>query len=340
MKKRLLVSICSYGLPHLKAGCMRSWEQILESRGFNVADLRNKTENTYQVGESVVEFFGIEGNLPRAQGTRRDVLFINECNRNITGDVYKSLADRSGLVFLDYNPWLAGWVQDLMKNFPDTFELIHSTYKDNPFLSDIERREIEKYRDKPEYENYWRVYGLGELGSLAGAILPNWTYGEFDTSLPVAYGLDFGFRDQDAMVKVALDTKRQIIYGDEKIFKSGNSTDQLRQLIAFHCSAKDLIVADCANPRTIDELKRYFNIKPVSKGKGSVAETLKVMQDYRIVITEDSRNLEKELNNYCWHDKRSGIPIDAFNHLIDGIRYVFMHFVSARQISHQRWYLR
>jgi phage terminase large subunit len=331
------ISICSYALPHLKQGAMADWERILKFFGVEVEEVKNKTENTYQIGASTVEFFGLEGSEAKAHGPRRDILFINEANRRVEYDVYAHLAGRTHeCVFLDFNPYISGWIQEVvMLNFE--YELIHSTYLDNPFLPQTERENIESKRDKPEFAMWYKVYGLGELGSLAGAILPNWSYGPVDESLPYVYGLDFGFRDQDAFVKVAIDKKRKIIYADEKIYKSGNSNDQLRQLIAYHCERRDLIIADCADARMINELSRYFNIKPVNKKKWTIGEALKMMQDYEIVITDGSRNLAKELDNYIWNDKKAGIPIDAYNHLIDGIRYVFQYSMNSGG-SIQIWY--
>jgi phage terminase large subunit len=78
----------------------------------------------------------------------------------------------------------------------------------------------------------------------------------------------------------------------------------------------------------ISELRRYFNIKPVDKTKWSVPEALKMMQNYEIVITENSRNLAKELNNYVWSDKKAGVPMNGFDHCIDSIRYYFQHFID------------
>ena len=96
-------------------------------------------------------------------------------------------------------------------------------------------------------------------------------------------------------------------------------------MVNHHVKDNRLIVADAADARMINELSRYFNIKPVNKAKWTVAEAIKMMQDYEIVVTEDSHNLAKELSNYIWSDKKSGTPIDAFNHLIDSFRYYFMN---------------
>lgn len=332
------ITVCSYALPHLKQGAMADWENILKSFGVNIEAIKNKSESTYQINNSMVEFFGLESNEAKAHGPRRDILFINEVNRRVSYEVYDHLASQTQeCVFLDFNPYISGWLQEIVMPHSEHV-LIKSTYLDNPYLPINERQNIEMKRDKPEFAMWYKVYGLGEMGSLAGAILQNWSYGEFDTSLSYAYGLDFGFRDQDAMVKVAIDRKRQVIYCDEAIYKSGNSTDQLRQMIASHVRRNDLIIADCANPRTISELRRYFNIVPVNKTRWTIAEALKMMQDYSIVITEGSSNLAKELDNYIWHDKKSGVPVDQYNHLIDGIRYVFQHFMNKTSSSSQIWH--
>jgi phage terminase large subunit len=99
-------------------------------------------------------------------------------------------------------------------------------------------------------------------------------------------------------------------------------------LMAPHIERGELVIADCADKRMISELSRYFNIRPVQKGKWTVADALKMMQGYEIVITNNSHNLAKELNNYIWNDEKAGVPIGDFNHLIDGIRYVFMEFID------------
>ena len=334
-KEKKRITIASYALPHLKQGAMADFEKILESFGENPAALKNVTESTYYIGNSSVEFFGIEGNVAKAHGPRRDILFINECNRKITYEIFDQLSSRTqGTVFLDFNPDQEFWLHEkVLPNFKHT--LIKSNYLDNPWLPDNEVQNILMKKDKPGFENWWRVYGMGELGKLEGAIFMNWRYGDFDTSLPYGFGLDFGFNDPDAMVKVAVSHKLKIIYWDEKIYKSGNSAEQLKLLMDAYCNRNDMIVADCADARMIAQLRRYFNIRPTNKKKWTVAEAIKVMQDYEIVITEGSYNLAKELNNYIWNDKKAGIPIDGFDHLIDAGRYYFLESIRG---GHQQWH--
>jgi len=319
------VTFCSYALPHLKQGVISDFDKILSSFGENLGEVKSQpAQPIYHIDNSEINCYGVEGNLAMAHGPRRDILFINECNRKISYEVFDQLFSRSKITFLDFNPTAEFWLHEkVIPNFPHVY--IKSTFLDNPYLPENELANILMKKDKPEFKYWWQVYGLGELGKLEGAIFQNWRYGEFDKSLPYGYGLDFGFNDPDSMVKVAIDKKRKIIYIQECLYKSGNSAEQLRLSVGTHVKTSDLIVADAADARMISELSRYYNIKAVNKAKWTVAEALKMMQDYELVITEDSHNLSKELSNYIWNDKKAGVPIDDFNHLIDAARYYFMN---------------
>lgn len=319
------ITIASYALPHLKSGVMIDFDKIISEFGDNPGLIKNKSESTYHINGSIIEMFGIEGNVAKAHGPRRDVLYINECNHKITYEVFDQLNTRTQeTTFLDFNPDQEFWLHEfVIPNFQYT--LIKSNFLDNPYLPKKEQDNILMKKDKPGFENWWKVYGLGELGKLEGAILPNWRYGEFDRSLPFGYGLDFGFNDPDAMVRTAVDKKRKIIYAEEVIYKSGNSAEDLRQMLRAYCKQYEAIIADCADARMISTLRKDFNINPVNKTKWTVPEALKMMQDYEIIITEGSYNLAKELNNYVWSDKKAGVPVDDFNHLIDAMRYWFMN---------------
>lgn len=331
----LVISITSYALPHLKMGAIRDFDKILIEFGVNPGDICNKTENIYKVGKSIIEFFGIEGNLAKVHGPRRDILFINEANKKITYDIFDQMHTRTRVcTFLDYNPTAEFWVHtEVMPNFKHNY--IHSTWRDNPYLSETEKQKILGKYDKKGFENWVKVYGEGEIGILEGQIFVNWTFGEFDNTLPYGYGLDFGYHpDPDAMVKVAIDEKRKKIYLDECFYNTGQSTADLRQaVISSKEKPEDLVVADCADPRMIKELKG-LNVHAVTKD-GSVSEWIKIMLEYEIISTETSYNLMRERDNYIWSDKKAGIPIDAFNHLIDAWRYYFMF--QKQKISTNVW---
>jgi phage terminase large subunit len=324
-KKPRIISVVSFALPHLKLGAIRDFNSILLSNGIIPDEVCKKTDMEYHIGNSIIEFFGTE-NLGKVHGPRRDILFLNEAN-NVKYDIYTQLAIRTReTIFIDYNPTQSFWVhEEVIPSFPHEFVL--STYKDNDFLDYNTIQQIESRRSN---ENWWKVYGLGQLGKLEGAIFYNWRFGEFDDSLPYSFGMDFGYNHPDTMVKCAFDHKKRIIYADEKFYKSGNSYEDLKQLVMSNAKRTDLITADCAEARMVGELSKLFNINPVNKKTMTVSEGLKIMQGYEIVITETSKNLEKELRNYLWNDKKAGIPIDAFNHIIDAMRYAWMQSVSPQ----------
>jgi phage terminase large subunit len=323
----LRITIASYALPHLKAGAMADFDRILLSFGENPAQCKQISESIYRVGRSQITFFGIEGNIAKAHGVRRDILFVNECNRKVTYEVFDQLASRTqGTVFVDFNPDQEFWIYTkVIPNF--RHRLIVSTFMDNPYLPEAELQNILSKRDKAGFENWWKVYGLGQLGKLEGCIFPNWRYmaeGELWPNVPQGFGLDFGFNAPDAMVRLAVLEKVKRIYWRECIYKSGNSFDDLRLLMAQHCKRTDRIVADSADARMIKQLRKYYNVHPTNKAKWTVSEAIKKMQDYEHVVTEDSPNLAKEFNNYIWSDKKAGIPIDDFNHLMDAGRYKYI----------------
>jgi len=327
-------TFCSYALPHLKQGVVSDFDSILTSFGENLGEVKSAPgQPIYRIGESVINCYGIEGNLALAHGPRRKILFINECNRKVTYEVFDQLFSRSQITLLDYNPDCEFWLHDkVLPHFPHV--LIKSNFLDNPYLPENEMANILMKKDKPEFENWWRVYGLGLLGKLEGAVFANWRYeepGEIDKAfigLPVGFGLDYGFHpDPDAMSQIGIDKKRKKIYVKECIYKTNNGTKDLIAQIGQHCTRANLIIAESASPRTNRDLQEHYNIVPVRKIR-TVSDWLRDMQNYEIIISEDSHNLTKELQNYIWSDRKAGIPIDAFNHLIDGIRYYYMQKIG------------
>jgi phage terminase large subunit len=159
-----------------------------------------------------------------------------------------------------------------------------------------------------------------------GVIFKNWEIGEFNNELEYGFGQDFGFDpDPDTLIKVAIDKKNKVIYLDECIYDNKLTTNELITRVKHHVG-KSEIVADNSSNRLIEELKRSgLNIRPCVKGAGSVEEGIKLMSDYRMIVTPTSKNIIKELNNYIWSDKKAGQPKDMYNHSIDAIRYYVSH---------------
>jgi phage terminase large subunit len=334
-KSKKRITIASYALTHLKGGAMQDFEDILISDGVNIAEVKNKSESMYFIGRSEITFVGVEGNEAKATGPRRDILYINEANKRITYNVFELMNARTRLAtFIDFNPSAEFWFHNkIQKDFEPC--LIKSTFLDNPYLPDREKQNILSKKNKPGYENWWKVYGLGELGQLEGAILKNWKFGEFDLNLPYGYGLDFGVKDPDALVKVAVDKKNQKLYWHQELYENDLSTNILAAKIEARINKSKLIIADNAGLRTIKDLKsKGFNIKPTIKNK--ILDDIKALKEYELILTPESYQLEKELNNWIWLDKKGEIPIDDHNHLIDAGRYKTMHSIKPYTRKGQR----
>lgn len=197
----------------------------------------------------------------------------------------------------------------------------HSTYLDNKenlsesYLNRIkEMKERRPQRYKHTIEGAW-------LEKAEGVIFSNWSLGEFKEVGKVVFGQDYGFsNDPSTLVKTSIDKENKKIYVQLCFYKTQLTTSVL-SLLNKEFAQNNLIVGDSAEPRLITELSRTCNVVPAIKGQGSVTFGISLLQDYDLIITEDSTDLIKELNNYCWLEKKSQTPVDNFNHAIDALRY-------------------
>lgn len=198
---------------------------------------------------------------------------------------------------------------------------IHSTYLDNiENLSDsyISRIEDIKNNRPAKYEH--QILG-GWLEKAEGVIFSNWSIGKFQEVSTVVLGQDYGFSaDPSVLLKTSIDKKNKKIYVKLCFYKKHLTTTSIAQLNK-QFAGQNLIVADSAEPRLINELSRHCNIVPTIKGQGSVIFGISLLQDYDLIIDPESTEIVKELNNYSWLEKKSQTPIDKFNHCIDALRY-------------------
>jgi phage terminase large subunit len=198
---------------------------------------------------------------------------------------------------------------------------IHSTYldnKDNLSKSFLERIKDIKHRNFKKYQH--KILG-GWLDRADGVVFTNWSIGEFNPDgLQTSCGMDFGFSvDPDSLVEVAIDKKHKKIYLQEHIYKNGLKSHDLAKIVLDKVGDK-LIIADSAEPRLIEDLRHLgVNIKPVKKG--TIESGITRMLDYELIVTPESTNIAKEMNNYIYADKGSKLFVDNYNHSIDAIRY-------------------
>jgi phage terminase large subunit len=225
-------------------------------------------------------------------------------------------------------------VQEGFNGIKGNTTYIHTTYQDNikhldqSFIDEVERIKLTN-------PNKYKHQALGRwLEKAEGVVFTNWSFGNYDDTLPYSFGSDFGFSiDPSTFIKVAIDKRLKKIYVKELLYKPKMTTSDLATIYLNYAPNKQLIIADSAEPRLIDELQRYgLNIKPTEKGAGSITAGIAIMQDYEIVVDPESHNIAKELNNYAYSDKASSLFIDAYNHAIDAIRYnVFYHLSNPHR---------
>ena len=328
----LEIDITRQTFKSLKATAWKDFESVLKSCNLYRAFNHNKTDHTYNLNGNLISYYGVDDD-EKVHGKARDILWNNEANQ-IDKDAYDQLSPRTRWrIINDFNPALGDdhWLDPILEKYPPFI----TTYLDNPHLTSSQIQDIESRKGQ---SYWWSVYGKGERAKREGVIFQDWEKGTFDASLPYYFGLDFGYvNDPDACVKVAIDDKRKILYLEEMFYEYGQNTEELvRQVKAL---PQGQIVADSAEQRLIDYLRVNSNkqIRAVRKGAGSVMQGVKLMENYRIVVCGDSKNLRKELNNYAWNTKGKEAPIDDFNHGIDCIRYVVFTY-SARQSVKQEHY--
>ena len=204
----------------------------------------------------------------------------------------------------------------------DNTTYIHTTYIDN--IDNLSKSYIDQIAQMRERrpEKYKQQMLGAWLNKAEGVIFSNWTIEEFKRYGVSVWGQDYGFAaDPSTLVEVNINTSTKTIYLKECFYLPRLTTSQIADLNLKH--AKDgLIVGDSAEPRLLNELKaKGCSVKPSIKGQGSVTYGISLLQDYDLVVSPDSTNLIKELNNYCWLERKSNTPIDKYNHLIDAIRY-------------------
>ena len=198
---------------------------------------------------------------------------------------------------------------------------IHTTYLDNKDnLSESYINQIENIRTRRPEKFKHQILG-GWLDKAEGVIFNNWTIGKFEQAAPSVFGQDFGFSaDPTTLVETSIDKVNKKIYIKLHYYKQALTTSQIAELNK-RFAGSSLIVADSAEPRLISELSVSNNIVPTIKGQGSVTYGIALLQDFDLIIDESSTDLIKELNNYCWLEKKSSTPVDKYNHAIDAIRY-------------------
>lgn len=322
------ISVVSESMPHLKRGCIRDFEAMLRAEELWDENAWNATDKIYRVGFAQIEFFSTDQSS-KVHGPARDILYINEAI-NIPYEVYRQLATRTTeKIILDYNPAYECWIDAKVIPRTDTV-LIHSTYRDNDMLSRAQVAEIE-YQGSID-ENYYRVYVLGETGSVEGLVIRNWDIvPEMTPNFKREYlGLDFGYDKPTAVEHLRLNAGE--VWIDEIVYAPGLTNPEIAKRIKEAGLAHLTIVADSAEPKSIRELRNAgLTVVPADKGEDSIRIGIQIMNRYKKHYTARSVGSIEENRRYRYPQDANGgydarKPIPQFDHAKDAERYVFLKF--------------
>lgn len=319
-----LTSVIAESMPHLRRGALRDFKNIMQAHHYWDDNAWRESDKlyTFETG-SQIEFFPVD-QPDKLRGGRRDRCFMNEAN-NCPYDAFWQLLLRTReFMFLDWNPSHEFWYYTDVEPNRDDVEHIIVTYKDNEALDEQTIQEIESWKHNSQI---WKVYGLGQLGQLETQIYKSWSILDEipDGARLVRRGLDFGYtNDPTAIVDIYRYNEGYI--WDEQLYRKGMSNQQIADYLVNLPSPNTLVVADSAEPKSIDEIKSYgVPILPSEKGRDSVKQGIQLVQSVPHYVTKRSTNVIKEQRNYLWQTDKDGkvlnAPIDLFNHCMDAGRY-------------------
>lgn len=256
---------------------------------------------------------------------------FNKVDMSIRGELPKGYFKQ---ITLTFNPWSEKhWLKKRFFDVEDEDILaITTNYMCNEWLGEDDLKVYEKM--KINNPRRYRIEGLGEWGIAEGLIYENFQELEFNINeirqrpnIKSAFGLDFGYtNDPSAFIASLVDTKRKEIYIFDEHYQKAMSNKMIADMIKYKGYSKELIIADSAEPKSIDDIRRngIHRLIPAKKGKDSILNGIQFIQDFRIYVHPKCENTLIELNNYVWDNKEGTIinkPVDDYNHLMDALRY-------------------
>lgn len=328
----------TYG--QLSDGAIRDMRAILREVNFWHPEMWNSSSKTLTFPNgSILEFRSVDNMT--ARGPRRNVLFVNEAN-GISFETFQELATRTkDFVVIDFNPSAKFWAhEELLEKQPDRTDFEIFTYKDNEAIGEMELENILQHAPKKgeKPSNWWRVYGLGQIGELEGNIYSGWVedsaYRVRMDKERVRYGLDFGFGHPTALVSIYeyADGRLGVV---EEIYQTGiPASGYPEALKAASVDPTVPIIADAARPEIIADLRAAgYRIAPANKDAGSVARGIMRVQESTIVYA--GKHIRAEYLAYHWRKKRSTgeviyEPEKTDDDAMDAIRYAIDDLKSPK----------
>jgi phage terminase large subunit len=330
----IYISIVRKAFPSLRRTVYREFIELLKENGLYNETLHNKSEHVINLFGNYVEFFSLNDSQ-KVRGAKRNILYLNEANEIDWESAQQLFLRTTERVFMDENPSDV-WHWSMKMKGRDDCDYIHSTYKDNPFLTEATVQQIESYKDVDE--NFYRVYALGLPGYSITTIYTHFKeyvdkelYIDIDDKpQPIyedfCYGLDVGF--SHAMVLTKCYFKEDTVWIEEVIYRSSLTTADLIKLMKDEKvdENKDIWV-DAAAPTVVEDLRRAgFSAKSADK---SVKEGIDMIKSKKVFVNETSTNLINEIRRYSWKTKGEQIvyePVKVNDDGCDSFRYVIWNY--------------
>ena len=317
-----VVSVIRKTFPALRATVLRDFIEILRDIGLYNEESHNKSEQIYTFGNgSMVEFFSVD-NEQKIRGRKRDIAWCNEANELYFDDFTQLNMRTEDKLIFDYNPSdSASWLYELPA---DESIKIKSTYKDNPFLPDSIKAQIEDL--KRTDEALYQIYALGEKAISKSNIYSQWSFVAHRPSrfVKYVYGLDFGYNHPSALMRVYYCDND--IYIEPVIYESYLTTTMLiEKLATLGIEQTVTILADYSRPEIIQEMNiAGYDVQNANKVVKKGIDNLKTFG----VICQDDKAIRREYENYKWKkigDFITDEPVKLFDDAMDAIRYATTH---------------
>jgi phage terminase large subunit len=320
--KNKIVSVIRKTFPALRATVLRDFIEILKEIGLYNQESHNKSEHIYTFSNgSMVEFFSVDDEQ-KIRGRKRDIAWCNEANELYFDDFTQLNMRTEHKLIFDYNPSdSASWLYDLPK---DESILIKSTYKDNPFLPQSIKTQIEDL--KRTDEALYQIYALGEKATSKSNVYANWSFVPYkpERFVNFVYGIDFGYNHPTALMRVYYCDND--IYVEPVIYESYLTTTMLiEKFIVLGIEQTVTILADYSRPEIIREMNiAGYDVQNANKVVKKGIDNVKTFG----VICQEDKALKREYENYKWKkigDFITDEPVKLFDDAMDAIRYATTH---------------
>lgn len=328
----LEISIVGFIFPHLRRGALRDFKKLMKSSGRWNADHWHGTDAIYTFANgSYIEFFSVDDEF-KVRGARRHILFINEANR-IRFDAYHQLRARTAMdIFLDFNPTKRFWAHDEVETDSDATQ-ITLTYVDNEARPRNIDEEMERAKrlhdlgDSPYWTNFWRVFGLGEIGAIQGAVWSDWSIiDEIPEGAELrGFGCDFGYTISATAIIAVWSFEGQYIF-DEWIHETKLTNQNIADMMHEGGYNNQMMYCDSAEPKTIDALRRLgINAFPCASKSDIRSYAIDKIGQNHFKVTARSKASVIDLENYQWAEDKTGAllpkPKKENDHTPDAIIY-------------------